>query len=92
MPLAIRTALHAAPAVFAIALGLAACSEPPPWTQSASADRIVLRWYPSDTDPLSTQAAAQAKADAHCAPTGRRAALVANEQSGSVQIATFECR
>lgn len=81
-----------AAALALLAAALAACSQPPPWTQSASADRIVLRWYPSDTDPLSTQAAAQAKADAHCAPTGRRAALVANEQSGSVQIATFECR
>jgi putative hemolysin len=84
-----RTA--AALALFAAA-ALAACSEPPPWTQVASADRIVLRWYPSDADPLATQTAAQAKADAHCAPSGRRASLVATEQSGSVQIATYECR
>ena len=35
------------------------------------------------------QAAAQAKADAHCARTGRRAALVATQMSGSVQIATY---
>ena len=76
----------------AIALALAACAEPPPWTQSASADRIVLRWYPGDADPLATQAAAQAKADAHCAPTGRRAALAATQMSGSVQIATYDCR
>ena len=88
MPVGVRAAL--APLV--IVLILAACSEPPPWTESVSADRIVLRWYPSDTDPLSTQAAAQAKADAHCAPTGRRASLVANEQSGSAQIATYQCR
>jgi hypothetical protein len=74
------------------AVALASCSEPPPWTLSASTDRIVLRWYPSDADPLATPAAAQSKADAHCAPTGRRATLVANEQSGSVQIATYECR
>jgi putative hemolysin len=86
---AARTA--AALALLAAAI-LAACSEPPPWTLSAAADRITLRWYPSDADPLATQAAAQAKADAHCAPIGRRASLVANEQNGSVQIATYECR
>ena len=84
--------VRAALAPLIIVLVLASCSEPPPWTLSAAADRITLRWYPSDTDPLATQAAAQAKAGAHCASTGRRASLVANEQSGSVQIATYECR
>jgi hypothetical protein len=71
---------------------LAGCTDAPPWIQSASADRIVLRWYPSDADPLATQAAAQAKADAHCAQTGRRAILIATGMSGSVQLATYECR
>jgi hypothetical protein len=79
----------------ALAILLAAltgCADAPPWVQSASADQITLRWYPSDTDPFATQAAAQAKADAHCAPSGRRAALVATQLSGSVQIVTYACQ
>lgn len=70
----------------------AGCADAPPWIQSASANSIVLRWYPSDANPLATQAAAQAKADAHCAGTGRRATLVATEMSGSVQLATYACQ
>ena len=81
-------------AVLAIVLAaaLAGCADAPPWIQSASADQIVLRWYPSDADPLATQAAAQAKADAHCTQIGRRATLVATQMSGSVQLATYACR
>ena len=67
------------------------CAAAPPWVQSASADQIVLRWYPSDANPLATPAAAQAKADTHCAQTGRRAALIATQLSGSVQLATYYC-
>ena len=69
---------------------LAGCADAPPWVQSASADQIALRWYPGDID--TGQAAAQAKADAHCAQTRRRAVLVATGMSGSVQLATYECR
>jgi hypothetical protein len=54
---------------------LAGCADAPPWVQSASADQITLRWYPSDIG--AGQAAAQGKADAHCAQSGRRATLVA---------------
>ena len=68
---------------------LAGCADAPPWIQSA-ADQITLRWYPSDID--AGQAAAQGKADAHCAQSGRRAALVAIQLSGSVQIATYACQ
>jgi hypothetical protein len=53
---------------------LAGCADAPPWVQSASAEQIVLRWYPSEANPLATQATTQAKADAHCGQTGRRAA------------------
>ena len=74
---------------FAIAAG---CADAPPWVQSASADRVVLRWYPSDANPFATQAAAQSKAEAHCARGGRRATLVATEMSGSVQLATYACQ
>ena len=88
MPARISAALTV---LLAVLLILAGCTDAPPWTRSASADQIVLRWYPSDANPLATQVAAQAKADAHCAQTGRRATLVANEQSGSVQLATFRC-
>lgn len=88
MPLRLRTAM----ALLIVALAPAACSEPPPWTQSASADRIVLRWYPSDANPFATQTSAQAKADAHCAQIGRRATLVATGLSGSAQTATYDCR
>ncbi len=83
-----RTRAIAALSVFAV---LAGCADAPPWVQSASAEQIVLRWYPSDANPLATQAAAQAKADAHCAQTGRRATLIATQMSGSVQLATFQC-
>ena len=79
----------------ALAILLAAltgCADAPPWIQSASADQITLRWYPSDADPFATQAAAQAKADAHCAQSGRRAAIVATQLSGSVQLATYACQ
>jgi hypothetical protein len=69
--------------VFAVATG---CSEAP-WIHAASRDVIVLRWYP-DTHP---EAAARAKAAAHCTATGRNAALATTEISGSVQIATFYC-
>jgi hypothetical protein len=72
-----------------LALG-AGCADAPPWVQSASADRIALRGYPGDVD--TGQAAAQAKADAHCALAGRRAVLVTTGMSGSVQLATYECR
>ena len=72
-------------ALFAVA----GCSEAP-WVQSASADRVILRWYPDTVAP--GVAAAQVKADAHCARTGRRAALVSTGISGSVQLATYECR
>ena len=71
---------------------LAGCADAPPWIQSASVDQITLRWYPSDADPFATQATAQAKADAHCAQSGRRAALVTTQMSGSVQIATYACQ
>jgi hypothetical protein len=78
-------------AAFAVLLtALAGCADAPPWVQSASADRIALRWYPGDVD--TGQAAAQAKADAHCALAGRRAVLVTTGMSGSVQLATYECR
>jgi hypothetical protein len=82
-------------AAFAILLAAplaiaAGCTDAPPWVQSASADRIALRWYPGDVD--TGQAAAQAKADAHCATVGRRAVLVTTGMSGSVQLATYECR
>jgi hypothetical protein len=70
----------------------AGCADAPPWVQSASAEEIVLRWYPSDANPLATQAVAQAKADAHCTQTGRRAALVAMQMSGSAQLATYACQ
>ena len=79
-------------AAFSLIALLAGCADAPPWVQSASADQVVLRWYPSDSDPLATQAAAQAKADAHCARTGRRAGLVATQMSGSAQLATYVCR
>jgi hypothetical protein len=69
---------------------LAGCADAPPWIQAASADRIVLRWYPRDID--AGQAEAQLKADAHCTQTGRRATLVTTGMSGSVQIATYECQ
>jgi hypothetical protein len=69
---------------------LAGCADAPPWVQSASADQIVLRWYPRDID--AGQAEAQIKAEAHCAQTGKRASLVATGLSGSVQIATYACR
>ncbi len=71
---------------------LAGCADAPPWVQSASAEQIVLRWYPSEANPLATQATAQAKADAHCGQTGRRAALIATQLSGSVQLATYACQ
>jgi hypothetical protein len=71
---------------------LAGCADAPPWVQSASAEQIVLRWYPSDANSLATQAAAQAKADAHCAQTGRRAVFVGTELSGSAQLATYSCQ
>ena len=78
-------------AAFAVLLALlAGCADAPPWVQSASADQIALRWYPGDID--TGQAAAQAKADAHCATVGRRAVLVTTGMSGSVQLATYECR
>jgi hypothetical protein len=76
-------------AALAVLLILAGCSDAPPWVQSASADQIVLRWYPGGPD--AGQAQAQVKADAHCAQTGRRASLVATRMSGSVQLATYEC-
>ncbi len=71
---------------------LAGCADAPPWVQSASAEQIVLRWYPSEANPLATQAAAQAKADAHCGQTGRRAVLTATQLSGSAQLATYACQ
>ena len=69
---------------------LAGCADAP-WVQSASAEQIVLRWYPGEANPFAAQAAAQAKADAHCAQTGRRAALIATQMSGSAQLAAFRC-
>ncbi len=69
---------------------LAGCADAPPWVQSASADQIVLRWYPRDID--AGQAEAQTKAEAHCAQTGRRASLIATGLSGSVQLATYACQ
>ena len=69
---------------------LTGCADAPPWVQSASADQIVLRWYPRDID--AGQAEAQVKAEMHCAQTGRRATLVATGLSGSVQIATYACQ
>ena len=78
-------------AAFAILLALlTGCADAPPWVQSASADQIALRWYPGDVD--TGQAAAQAKAGAHCALAGRRAVLVATGMSGSVQLATYACQ
>ncbi len=78
-------------AAFAILLALlAGCADAPPWVQSASADQIALRWYPGDVD--TGQAAAQAKAGAHCALAGRQAVLVATGMSGSVQLATYACQ
>jgi len=80
-------------AVFAVLLAsLAGCADAPPWILSASPDQMVLRWYPSDADPFATEAAAQAKAEAYCAQSGRRAALVTTQMSGSVQIATYACQ
>ncbi|MGE0260280.1 MAG: hypothetical protein AB7H71_02960 [Alphaproteobacteria bacterium] len=84
-----QTRAVAALSLFAL---LAGCADAPPWVQSASAEQVVLRWYPSDANPLATQAAAQAKADAHCAQTGRRAALVSTQLSGSAQLATYACQ
>jgi len=77
--------LFIAPAV--LTLAIAACNAPP-WTVSRSPDAITLRWYSDETDI----AAAQTIADRHCRSTGRTAALVSNEQSGSVQVAEFRCR
>lgn len=71
---------------------LAGCADAPPWVVSTSADRIVLRWYPGDANPFATQSAAQSKAEAHCAGTGRRAILVSTEMSGSIQLATYACQ
>ena len=76
-------------ALLAIAAG---CADAPPWVQSASADRIVLRWYPSDVDPIATQTAARSKADAHCAQSGKRAVLAETGLSGSAQTATYLCQ
>jgi hypothetical protein len=68
-------------------LGLAACN-PPPWTVRQSPDAIILRWYSDETDIT----AARTVADLHCRSTGRIAALVSDEQSGSIEIAEFRCR
>jgi hypothetical protein len=81
------------PRTLSLAVALAAatgCADSPPWVQSASADRIVLRWYPRDID--TGQGAAQAKAEAHCAQTGRQALLVTTGMSGSIQIAIYQCQ
>jgi hypothetical protein len=75
------------PAALGLVLAAAIGCSDAPWVQAASRDVVVLRWYP-DTHP---DAAAQAKAAAHCAATGRNAALGATEISGSVQIATYYC-
>jgi hypothetical protein len=77
-------------AAFSLLALLAGCADAPPWIQSASAEQIVLRWYPSGID--AGQEAAQVKAEAHCAQTGRRAALIATQMSGSVQLATYACQ
>jgi hypothetical protein len=60
----------------------------PPWAVAASAAGITLRWYPDDVG----QAQAHAVANAHCAWTGRSAALAALEQDGSAEIGTYSCR
>ena len=73
--------LLAAPAVAANPPG-------PPWPEIVSPGAITLRWYPNDT----SEAAAQAAADAHCAATGRAAVFAALEQVGSVQYGTYACR
>jgi len=74
-------------AMVVILLIVAACN-PPPWTVSGSSDAITLRWYVDDTDI----AAAQSIADRHCGSTGRSAVLASNEQSGSIQVAEYQCR
>jgi hypothetical protein len=85
-PISVRTAA----ALAVLFAALAGCADAPPWVQSASADQIVLRWYPRDFD--AGQAGAQARADMHCSQTGRRASLVATQLSGSVQLATYACQ
>ena len=77
--------LFIAPAV--LTLAIAACNAPP-WTVSRSPDAVTLRWYSDETDI----AAAQTIADRHCRSTGRIAALVSDEQSGSIEIAEYRCR
>ena len=76
--------------VFAAVLTLAGCAGPPgpPWPEVVSPNGITLRWYPDET----SAAKAQLVADAHCAPSGRRAGIAAVEQNGSVQIADYRCR
>ncbi|MGD9615417.1 MAG: hypothetical protein AB7H90_21140 [Alphaproteobacteria bacterium] len=88
MPVRVLAAL---PSLLA-ALFIVGCSEQP-WVQTASPDQIVLRWYPTNPDlPDTGDTAAQFKAQAHCAQTGRRAVLFSIERTGSVQRATFFCR
>ena len=74
-------------AVAALLVGAAACNAPP-WTVSRSPDAITLRWYTDDANI----AAAQTIANRHCQATGRTAALISDEQSGSVEVAEFRCR
>ncbi len=60
----------------------------PPWPVVVAPNGITLRWY-ADNMP---EAVARQVADAHCAPTGRPAALAALEMSGSAEIGTYVCR
>jgi hypothetical protein len=71
----------------AVALPLAACVSQP-WTLSASADTITLRWYSDTTDEVQ----ARGVATAFCAQTSRAVDLGAIEQSGSAVIANYRCR
>ena len=70
-------------------LGAAAAAQAgPPWPIAMSRDAITLRWY---ADEVSENQAQQIAA-AHCATTGRRAALGSLELNGSIEIGNYFCR
>lgn len=60
----------------------------PPWPVAVAPGAITLRWYTDTT----SEAQAKQVADAHCARSGRPAALIRAEQSGSAEIATYRCQ